>query len=78
MALASCRLCAIPADEPHLSHLTTTALHLRPANIADGNLHMLLLNDLGRLDAARRERLFTARTPIPAILWFVLIAGGFN
>jgi len=67
---------AVPENEPHLSHLTTTALHLRPDNVADGDLHTLLLGDLGRLGAARRERLFAARTPIPAILWFVLIAGG--
>ena len=63
-------------DEPHLRALTTTALHLRPDNIADGDLHQLLLGDLGQLATARRERLFAARTPIPAILWFVLIAGG--
>ena len=63
-------------DEPHLRDLTTTALHLRPDNIADGDLHTLLLGDLGQLATARRERLFAARTPIPAILWFVLIAGG--
>ncbi len=63
-------------DEPHLRELTTTALHLRPDNIADGDLHTLLLGDLGQLATARRERLFAARTPIPAILWFVLIAGG--
>lgn len=67
---------AVTEDEPHLSHLTTTALHLRPDNVADGDLHTLLLGDLGQLGAARRERLFAARTPIPAILWFVLFAGG--
>ncbi len=67
---------AVAEDAPNLRRLTTTVLHLRPDNIADGNLHTLLLNDLGRLDAARRERLFAARTTVPAILWFVLIAGG--
>ena len=67
---------AVMKDEPHLNRLTATALRLRPDNVADGNLHALLLGDLGRLDAARRERLLAARTPIPAILWFVLVAGG--
>ncbi len=67
---------AVAEDEPHLNHLTVTALHLRPNNIADGNLHTLLLGDLAQLGTARRERLFAARTPIPAILWFVLIVGG--
>ena len=67
---------AVTEDEPNLGHLTTIALHLRPDNIADGDLHTLLLGDLGRLAGARRERLFAARTPIPAILWFVLVAGG--
>jgi len=63
-------------DEPHLDELTTVALHLRPDNIADGDLHTLLLSDLTRLSSARRERLFAARTPIPEILWVVLIDGG--
>ncbi len=67
---------AVTESEPHMTHLTLTALHLRPGNIADGDLHTLLLGDLGRLGAARRERLFAARTPIPGILWFVLVAGG--
>ena len=66
----------IAESEPHLDHLTTVALHLRPDNIADGNLHTLLLTDLTRLGSARRERLFVARTPIPAILWVVLLCGG--
>ena len=66
----------VPESEAHLDHLTTVALHLRPDNIADGNLHTLLLTDLTRLGSARRERLFEARTPIPAILWVVLLCGG--
>ncbi len=66
----------VAGEEPQLDHLTTTALHLRPGNIADGNLHTLLLGDLTRLGSARRERLFAARTPIPAILWVVLVGGG--
>jgi hypothetical protein len=66
----------ISEAEVHLDHLTTVALHLRPDNIADGNLHTLLLSDLTRLGSARRERLFAARTPIPVILWVVLLCGG--
>lgn len=66
----------VGGDEAHLDRLTTTALHLRPDNIADGNLHTLLLSDLTRLDNARRERLFAARTGIPSILWAALIGGG--
>ena len=63
-------------DEPNLAHLTGTALHLRPSNIADGDLHTLLLADLTALASARRDRLLAARTPIPGIVWFVLVAGG--
>ena len=62
--------------EPHLDRLTSTALHLRPDNIADGNLHTLLLADLTNLGSTRRERLLAARTPIPGILWVALIGGG--
>jgi len=63
-------------EQPSLVSLTQTALHLRPDNIADGNLHALLLGDLTRLANARRERLLAGRTPIPGILWFVLVVGG--
>lgn len=63
-------------EQPSLNRLTQTALHLRPGNIADGNLHALLLEDLTRLANARRERLLAERTPIPDIVWFVLLAGG--
>lgn len=63
-------------EQTSLEHVTRTALHLRPGNIADGNLHALLLDDLTRLSAARRDRLLAARTPIPSIVWAVLLAGG--
>ncbi len=66
----------VPAAEPHLDRLTSTALHLRPTNIADGNLHTLLLSDLTSLGTARRERLLAASTAIPAILWVALLGGG--
>jgi hypothetical protein len=66
----------IPETDARLDRLTRTALGLRPDNIADGDLHMLLLGDLTRLGSARRERLLAAETPIPAILWVVLICGG--
>ena len=67
---------SVAEDEPRLEHLTGTALHLQPGNFADRDLHTLLLADLGRLGEARRDRLFDARTPIPVILWIVLVAGG--
>jgi len=66
----------VEEEQPSLVSLTQTALHLRPDNIADGNLHALLLDDLTRLANARRERLLAGRTPIPGILWFVLVTGG--
>ncbi len=67
---------SIDEDQKDLAHLARTALALRPGNIADGNLHRLLLSDLDRLQSTRRARLFASRTPIPSIIWFVLIAGG--
>ena len=66
----------IGEDEPRLAHLTRTALHLRPSTVADGDLHTLLLDDLAKLSSARRQRLLIQRTPIPPIIWFVLLAGG--
>ncbi len=59
-----------------LDHITRTALHLRPGNIADGDLHTLLLSDLGQLGTARRQRLLAGRASVPSIVWVVLLAGG--
>ena len=67
---------AVAENSASLGHLAQTAFHLRPDNIADGNLHALLLDDINKLANARRERLLAARTPIPAILWLVLVGGG--
>lgn len=66
----------VPEDQPSLLDLTHVALHLRPSSIADGDLHTLLLNDLTQLSSVRRQRLLILRTPIPPIVWFVLLAGG--
>ncbi len=63
-------------DEPNLAHLTQTALQLRPGTIAEGDLHRLLLGQITQLGSTRRERVFDARSSIPLILWFVLVAGG--
>lgn len=73
---AQARGLPVEEEQPSLVHLTQAALHLRPGTIADGNLQKLLLDDLTGLANARRERLLAARTPIPTIVWFVLVAGG--
>lgn len=49
---------------------------LKPASQADTNLQALLLESLTRLRDARQERLLTAETTIPGIVWFVVIVGG--
>jgi len=49
---------------------------LQPASQADTNLHALLLETLTRLRDARQERLLTAETTVPGIVWFVVIVGG--
>lgn len=66
----------VAEDQPSLDDLTRVALHLRPSSIGDGDLHTLLLNDLTELSSVRRQRLLILRTPIPLIVWFVLLAGG--
>ena len=65
----------VPDGNARLGHLTATALHLR-ADTMSGDLHSLLLSDLERLSSVRRERLLVQRTPIPLLVWFVLLAGG--
>ena len=65
----------VPENEPSLDRITRTALHLG-TNAASGDLHSLLLSDLAKLSSVRRERLLVQRTPIPLLVWFVLLAGG--
>ena len=66
----------VDQDSIHLNGLNTMALALHPSGQVDGNLHSLLLQAIERLWDARQERLLTAQTTIPEIVWFVLIAGG--
>ncbi len=73
---AQSRGISIDEASPPLERLMRTALQLRPTNIADGNLHALLLSDLSQLATARRLRLAAARTTLPGVVWFVLVAGG--
>ena len=67
---------SVPVQVPALQRLTQGALHTRPDDPADATLNALLLEKVAALGTARRERLIAARTSIPAIVWFVLIAGG--
>ncbi len=66
----------VTETQPSMARLMQTALHLRPGNFADSNLHTLLLGDLERLSSTRRERLLVHHTPLPTLVWFVLVAGG--
>jgi hypothetical protein len=59
-----------------LEKLNTLAIGLKPANVADGNLHAQLLQSLARLWDARQQRLLAAETTIPAVVWIVTILGG--
>src|ERR1700746_3598333 len=60
----------------YLEKLNTFAIGLKPANLADGNLHAQLLRSLARLWDARQQRLLAAETTIPAVVWIVTIVGG--
>ena len=60
----------------HLEKLNTLANGLKPASVADGNLHSQLLRSLSRLWDARQQRLLAAETTIPAVVWIVTIVGG--
>jgi hypothetical protein len=59
-----------------LEKLNTSSIGLKPANVADGNLHAQLLQSLARLWDARQQRLLAAETTIPAVVWIVTIVGG--
>jgi Protein of unknown function (DUF4239) len=60
----------------YLEKLNTFAIGLKPANLADGNLHAQLLRSLARRWDARQQRLLAAETTIPAVVWIVTIVGG--
>ena len=64
---------SVPEQVSALQRLTQSALRVRPDDTA---LYAILLEKVTALGAARRERLAAARASIPAIVWFVLIAGG--
>jgi Protein of unknown function (DUF4239) len=60
----------------YLEKLNRIASSLRPASVADGNLHAQLLQSLSRLSDAREQRLLAAETTIPAVVWVVTLVGG--
>jgi Protein of unknown function (DUF4239) len=60
----------------YLEKLNETAVGLKPSGAAAGNLHALLLQSLTRLRDARQERLLSAETTVPAIVWVVTLVGG--
>jgi hypothetical protein len=62
-------------NEPSLDHLTRLVLHLHN-DVTSSTVQSLLLADISRLSSTRRERLLVQRTPIPLLVWFVLLAGG--
>jgi hypothetical protein len=60
----------------YLEKLNRTAIGFRPSGVADGNLHAQLLQSLSRLWDARRQRMLTAETTIPSVVWIVTLVGG--
>jgi len=66
----------VDANSVYLDRLNKMALGLHPSGVADGNLHAQLLQSLARLWDTRQARLLAAQSPIPGIVWFVMVAGG--
>jgi hypothetical protein len=66
----------VDQDSPHLSELNKLVLGFHPSDQAGRDLHPLLLQEIERLSDARQVRLLAAQSTIPAIVWFVVIAGG--
>jgi hypothetical protein len=60
----------------YLEKLNRIAIGLKTSDVADGNLHALLLQSLAQLWDARQQRLLAAETTIPAVVWIVTLAGG--
>jgi len=66
----------VDRGKAYLEKLNSLAISLKPANVAEGNLHAQLLQSLARLWDARQQRLLAAETTIPAVVWIVTIVGG--
>jgi hypothetical protein len=67
---------AARAGDRFLDEVQRLVVSLKPASQADTNLQALLLESLTRLRDARQERLLTAETTVPGIVWFVVIVSG--
>ena len=59
-----------------LMQLNRIATGLHPAAVGDSNFHAALLQALSGLRDARAERLLSAESAVPPIVWFTLILGG--
>lgn len=59
-----------------LDGLIRQAIRLKPSDLADPDLHGLLLQSLIRLRDARQNRMLAAQTAVPAVVWIVTIIGG--
>jgi hypothetical protein len=66
----------VEQDSVYLDRMNKIVLDMHPSGVADGDLHLLLLESLTKLWDARQERLLAAQTTIPDIVWFVMIVGG--
>ena len=60
----------------YLEKLNRIASGLKPAGVAEGNLHAQLLQSLSRLWDARMQRMLAAETTVPAVVWVVTLVGG--
>ncbi len=65
-----------PAADRPLGQADAVVLALRPEDAAGTNVQAALLRGLGRLRDARGLRIATSASGIPAIVWFVVVAGG--
>jgi hypothetical protein len=66
----------VEQDSVNLDGLNRMALGMHASDESNRNLHSLLLQATERLWDARQERLLSAQSTIPGIVWFVVIAGG--
>jgi len=66
----------VDSGRTYLEKLNRSAIGLKPAGVADGNLQAQLLRSLNRLWDARGQRLLASETTIPAVVRIVTLAGG--
>ncbi|MFJ5775421.1 hypothetical protein [Streptomyces sp. NPDC093094] len=66
-----------PTGAELLGRIRTDLAHRTPSDALQAQAYQPLLDEVAAADVARHERLDSAGTTLPGVVWFGLVAGGF-